>query len=73
MAQDRPSALESFHAHKPAVALLDLGLPPRPGDPEEGFALLSELLDADKLLKAVIITGQSDKEHALQSHWHGRV
>jgi two-component system NtrC family response regulator len=67
LAQDRPSGVEIFNANKPPVALLDLGLPPRPGDPEEGFALLSELLNADKMLKAVVITGQNEKDYALRA------
>jgi two-component system NtrC family response regulator len=67
LAEDRPSGLEAFHAHKPAAVLLDLGLPPRPGDTEEGFALLSALLSLDTLLKVIVITGQSEKDHALQA------
>jgi two-component system NtrC family response regulator len=67
LAHDRVSGEEVYREHEPMAALLDLGLPPRPGDPEEGFALLASLLEADKLLKAVIITGQSDKDHALRA------
>jgi two-component system NtrC family response regulator len=67
LAEDRPSAIEVFRAQKPAAALLDLGLPPRPGDTEEGFALLGALLAIDKSLKAIVITGQSDKVHALRA------
>jgi len=67
LAGDRPGALEVFRAKRPAVALLDLGLPPRPGDTEEGFALLSELMALDKNLKAVMITGQNEKDHALHA------
>jgi two-component system, NtrC family, response regulator len=67
LAENRASGLETFRVHKPAVALLDLGLPPYPGDTEEGFALLAEILNADKMAKAVVITGQSDREHALRA------
>jgi two-component system NtrC family response regulator len=67
LAENRAAGLEAFRAHKPAVALLDLGLPPRPGDTEEGFALLSEILDADKMTKVVIITGQNEREHAVRA------
>ncbi len=67
LGQDRPSGTEAFRTHRPPVALLDLGLPPRPGDPEEGFALLSSLLEMDRGLKAVIITGQNEKDHALRA------
>ena len=37
-------ALEAFQTAKPLVVLLDMGLPPRPADPEEGLATLAELL-----------------------------
>lgn len=67
LAEDRAAGMNAFRAHKPAVALLDLGLPPRPGDTEEGFALLSEVMAADKMTKAVVITGQNEREHALRA------
>jgi two-component system NtrC family response regulator len=47
-AEDRAGALECFKSEQPAVTLLDLGLPPRPNDCEEGLAALSELLGIDK-------------------------
>jgi two-component system, NtrC family, response regulator len=67
LAENRASGLETFRAHKPAVALLDLGLPPRAGGTEEGFALLSGILEADKTTKAIVITGQHEKDHALNA------
>ena len=42
-AEDRAGAVENFKKKKPAVTLLDLGLPPRPADPDEGLATLAEL------------------------------
>jgi two-component system NtrC family response regulator len=67
LAEDRPSAVEKFRAVNPFVVLLDLGLPPRPGDPEEGLATLSELLGLDRLTKVIVITGQGDRNIALQA------
>jgi two-component system, NtrC family, response regulator len=67
LAEDRPRAIESFRSAHPLVVLLDLGLPPHPGDPEEGLATLSELLALDRLAKVVIITGQGEKEIALRA------
>ena len=49
------------------MVLLDLGLPPHPGNPEEGLAALSELLALDGSAKVVIITGQGEKENALRA------
>ena len=71
LAQDRPSALEQFRAARPAVVLLDLGLPPNPGNPEEGLATLSELIAADSATKVVIISGQGEKENALRAIGNG--
>ena len=67
LAEDRASALEIFRAAQPAVVLLDLGLPPHPGTPEEGLAVLSELLAQNRLVKVVIVSGQGEKENALRA------
>jgi two-component system, NtrC family, response regulator len=67
LAGDRASALEAFRSSRPAVVLLDLGLPPHPGTPEEGLATLSELIAADGMVKVVIVTGQGEKENALRA------
>src|SRR5208282_911160 len=67
LAADRPSALEQFRAARPPVVLLDLGLPPHAGDPDEGLAALSELLAIDRLAKVVIISGQGEKENVLRA------
>src|ERR1700722_6449328 len=66
-AEDRASALTVFRAEQPSVVLLDLGLPPHPGSPEEGLAILSELLTLDRLVKVVIVSGQGEKENALRA------
>ena len=67
LAGDRAEAIAKFSSEKPAAVLLDLGLPPNPGNPEEGLAALSELLAVDRLAKIVIITGQNEKEIALRA------
>jgi two-component system NtrC family response regulator len=67
MAGDRAEALASFAANRPAVVLLDLGLPPHPANPEEGLATLAELLVAENLVKVVIISGQGEKETAMRA------
>lgn len=66
-AGDRATAAELFRTLHPPVVLLDLGLPPRPGTPEEGLATLAELLAQDGLAKIIVITGQGEKEVALQA------
>ena len=67
MAGDRAAAIEQFRASRPAVVLLDLGLPPHPGTPEEGLATLSELLAIDRATKVVIVSGQGEKAPAMRA------
>src|SRR5262245_11658939 len=67
LAEDRLSALEAYRANRPSVALLDLGLPPHPNNPQEGFAILNSLLGLDSLIKVIIISGQSDRTNALHA------
>jgi two-component system NtrC family response regulator len=71
MAEDRASSLEIVQQHRPRVTLLDLGLPPNPGNPEEGLATLSEVLSFDNLVKIIIISGQSEKAIALRAVGQG--
>ena len=52
----------------PPLALVDLGLPPDPHAPDEGFALISELLTAHPTMKVLVLSGQSHRaniQHAL--------
>lgn len=44
----------------PALALVDLGLPPTPHTPEEGFKVISELLAHSPTIKIHVLSGQSD-------------
>lgn len=44
----------------PALALVDLGLPPTPHTPEEGFKVISELLAHSPTIKAHVLSGQSN-------------
>jgi two-component system NtrC family response regulator len=66
-AEDRREALEAFKAHSPVVTLLDLGLPPDPNQCDEGLAALSDLIAFDSTAKVIVISGQSEKENALQA------
>jgi two-component system NtrC family response regulator len=71
LAEDRSGAMEILRRECPQVATLDLGLPPSAGDTTEGFRALDEMLQLDPLLKVMVITGQDDKENALQAIGHG--
>ena len=67
LAGDRAGAVEAFAAARPLVVLLDLGLPPRPADPEEGLATLAELTALESLAKIIVITGQGEKGIGLRA------
>ncbi len=67
VAEDRPSALEAFNMHRSDVVLLDLGLPPSPGETTEGLAVLSEVLRLAPQTKVIIVSGQSDRTNALRA------
>src|SRR5437899_9531100 len=66
-AEDRQAAGEGFEANSPAVTLLDLGLPPKPNECDEGLAVLSDILGIDNAAKVIIISGQSEKQNAIEA------
>jgi DNA-binding NtrC family response regulator len=52
----------------PALALVDLGLPPLPHRPDEGYALIGELLAHSPTMKILVLSGQNEESnvrHAL--------
>ncbi len=67
LAGDRTSALEVFRRERPPAVTLDLGLPPDPDGVEEGFLSLSEMLVQDAMTKVIVVTGHTEKEHALKA------
>jgi two-component system nitrogen regulation response regulator GlnG len=50
--------------HAPALALIDLGLPPTPHRPDEGFALIADILAHAPETRIVVLSGQSDELNA---------
>jgi two-component system, NtrC family, response regulator len=70
-AEDRPNAVRTFHEKRPAVVLLDLGLPPHPGEATEGLAALAEVLALDNTTKVIVVSGQSEKANALRAVGEG--
>ncbi len=55
-------------AIKPSLALVDLGLPPKPHAPDEGFKLIEELMSLNDSFKILVLSGQNDEaniHHAL--------
>jgi len=51
-------------ATPPQLALVDLGLPPVPHRPDEGFALISDLLAHSPGIKILVLSGQNDAANA---------
>ena len=49
------------------AATLDLGLPPDPDGPTEGFRLLEEFLTVDPAMKVIVLTGNGDHQNALRA------
>lgn len=49
---------------EPALALVDLGLPPTPHRPDEGFALIADILAHAPGTRIVVLSGQSDELNA---------
>lgn len=50
-----------------SVATLDLGLPPAPDSPREGFRLLEEIPRLSPHTKVIVITGNAERENALRA------
>src|SRR5882672_10733541 len=48
----------------PQLALVDLGLPPMPHRPDEGFQLISDLLAHSPAMKIMVLSGQNDAANA---------
>ncbi|RTL54993.1 MAG: sigma-54-dependent Fis family transcriptional regulator [Rhodocyclaceae bacterium] len=65
-ADSRPSAIALVRQAQqaPGLALIDLGLPPLPHRPDEGFALIRELLAHDPDIRIVVLSGQNDESNA---------
>jgi two-component system NtrC family response regulator len=67
VADDHDSAVAQVRRHEPAVITMDLGLPPHPDDPSEGFRLLETLLGLYPESKVIVLTGQNERDNALRA------
>ncbi|NCS75612.1 MAG: sigma-54-dependent Fis family transcriptional regulator, partial [Gallionellaceae bacterium CG02_land_8_20_14_3_00_60_115] len=66
LAEDRAQAIRLVRdlAAPPELALVDLGLPPTPHRPQEGFRLITELLAHSPQIKIITLSGQSEEGNA---------
>jgi DNA-binding NtrC family response regulator len=65
-AGSRPGAVELLRGlpRAPQLALVDLGLPPTPHSPEEGFRLIADLLAHSPSMKIFVLSGQNEAANA---------
>ena len=64
--ESRPHAIELLRQlpEPPQLALVDLGLPPTPHSPEQGFQLIADLLAHSPGMRIFVLSGQNDAAHA---------
>jgi two-component system NtrC family response regulator len=67
LAADRAAAVAAARAELPAVALLDLGLPPDAEGVSEGFATLEALRRIAPTMPVIVSSGQDQRENALRA------
>jgi two-component system NtrC family response regulator len=67
LAEDRQTALELYQEKHPGVMTLDLGLPPDAEGATEGIRALEEVLQINPRVKVIVITGNPEKQNALEA------
>jgi len=74
-AESRPAAIDLLRKlpSPPELALIDLGLPPVPHRPEEGFHLIAELLAHSAKVKIFVLSGQDDQSNARHARSLGAI
>jgi DNA-binding NtrC family response regulator len=66
LAESRNQAIKLLRSlnKPPQLALIDLGLPPTPHRPAEGFKLIAELLAHSPDIKIIVLSGQDEDSNA---------
>ena len=67
IAGNRSEAITALRRYMPSVVTLDLGLPPDAANASEGLNTLQEILELAPATKIIVVTGNDDREHAIQS------
>jgi len=67
LAHARPQAITLVKRETPAVAIMDLGLPPDPNGVSEGLVALQDVLRIAPQTKVIIVTGNGQRKNALQA------
>ena len=68
---DPSTGLRLAHEGQPTLVLLDLGLPPNPTDPEQGFRCLREIAACGGQPKVIVCTGHGERKHAVRAIQQG--
>ena len=66
-AADRGTALNQLRRHQPAVATMDLGLPPDADGASEGMALLQQMLAIAPDTKVIVLSGNQERDNVLRA------
>lgn len=64
---NRSDAINLFNKNLPPVVTLDLGLPPEENNAREGLACLREILKKAPQTRVIVVTGNNDREVALEA------
>jgi DNA-binding NtrC family response regulator len=74
-AESRSAAIDLLRElpSAPQLALIDLGLPPVPHRPDEGFHLIAELLAHSPTIKIFVLTGQDGQSNARHARALGAI
>jgi two-component system, NtrC family, response regulator len=67
IAGDRTTAINLLQRYHMPVVTLDLGLPPEPANASEGLNALREILELAPHTKVIVVTGNDDRQNALQA------
>ena len=72
---DRPSSFELIDSmvESPALALVDLGLPPNTHRPDEGLAVIRKISQMHPSTRVLVLSGQDTKKHVFQAREDGAV
>lgn len=75
LAESRAAAIDLLRKlpAPPQLALIDLGLPPVPHRPEEGFHLIAELLTHSPKIKIFVLSGQDEQSNARHARTLGAI
>ena len=63
----RLEALDAFERERPAIAIVDLGLPPDPDGATEGLATVEQLLQTAPEAKIIVVTGNENRDFAVKA------